>query len=92
VRSELLPWGLEGVELGRDVLEVGPGFGATTKVLAENTEKLSVVELDDRYCRRLREELGEAVSVTQGDAIELPYPDDRFSTVVCFMDGIAIDE
>lgn len=84
VRSELLPWGLDGVELGDDVLEVGPGFGATTRLLADRTEQLSVVELEDRYCGRLRSELGDRVSVTQGDATELPYPDGRFSAVVCF--------
>ncbi|MBV9423902.1 MAG: class I SAM-dependent methyltransferase [Solirubrobacterales bacterium] len=84
VRSELLPWGLEGVELGDEVLEVGPGFGATTKVLAGRTEKLSVVELDEGYVRRLRSELPESVSVTEGDATDLPYPDGRFSAVVCF--------
>jgi hypothetical protein len=40
VQSELLPWGLQGVELGANVLEVGPGFGATTKVLSEPKVKL----------------------------------------------------
>jgi ubiquinone/menaquinone biosynthesis C-methylase UbiE len=43
-----------------------------------------VVELDRGYCDRLRSRLGESVSVTQGDATALPYPDERFSAVVCF--------
>jgi SAM-dependent methyltransferase len=80
----LIPFGLHGVDLGDDVLEIGPGFGATTRVLARRLSKLNVLELDARYCRRLRSELGDAVVVTQGDATRLPYPNDRFSGVVCF--------
>jgi ubiquinone/menaquinone biosynthesis C-methylase UbiE len=83
--QELVPWGVKGVDLGDDVLEVGPGFGATTRVLAQRTTRLSVLELDPGYCERLRAELGNAtVTVTQGDAIALPYPDGRFSAVLCF--------
>jgi hypothetical protein len=33
VESELLPWALDGQDLGDDVLEVGPGPGLTTDVL-----------------------------------------------------------
>jgi SAM-dependent methyltransferase len=44
-----------------------------------------VLELDEGYCRRLRVELGNgAVTVTQGDATQLPYPDGQFSSVACF--------
>ena len=35
VREDLVPPALEGLELGDDVLEVGPGFGPATEVLAE---------------------------------------------------------
>ncbi len=48
---ELIPFGLKGVDLGDDVLEIGPGFGATTRVLAQRLERLSVLELDAGYCR-----------------------------------------
>jgi ubiquinone/menaquinone biosynthesis C-methylase UbiE len=82
---ELVPFGLDGVELGDDVLEIGPGFGATTRVLADRLPRLSVLELDPDYCERLRAELGNGtVTVTQGDATQLPYPDGRFSAVLCF--------
>lgn len=72
------------LKLGDDVLEFGPGFGATTRVLARKPGKLDVLELDERYCRRLRAELGESVTVTQGDATQMPFEDHRFSAVVCF--------
>jgi len=84
VEAELLPWGLDGVELGDEVLEIGPGFGATTKLLAKRPIALSVLELDPDYCRRLRDELGEKVSVIQGDATKLPFEGGRFSAAVCF--------
>jgi ubiquinone/menaquinone biosynthesis C-methylase UbiE len=82
--NELVPWGLKELDLGDEVLEIGPGFGATTRVLAGKLGRLNVLELDQGYCERLRSELGDSVAVTQGDATELPYPDGRFSTVVCF--------
>jgi ubiquinone/menaquinone biosynthesis C-methylase UbiE len=84
VENELVPFGLKGVELGDDVLEIGPGFGATTRVLCERLDHLSVLELDPGYCERLRAQLGDSVTVTQGDATSLPYPDGRFSAVLCF--------
>src|ERR1700722_4848350 len=84
VEHELLPWGLEDVELGDDVLEVGPGFGATTRVLAERLPRLTVIELSERYCERLRSAVGDRVDVVQGDATALPFEDGRFSAVVCF--------
>jgi SAM-dependent methyltransferase len=84
VERELLPWGLSRLELGEDVLEIGPGFGATTKVLAERPGALTVLELDRGYCDRLRRALPERVQVVQGDATAMPFADGRFSAVVCF--------
>jgi ubiquinone/menaquinone biosynthesis C-methylase UbiE len=81
---ELVPFGVDGVDLGDDVLEIGPGFGATTRVLADRLGQLSVVELDPGYVRRLRAQFDGAVTVTEGDATRLPYPDGRFSAVLCF--------
>jgi ubiquinone/menaquinone biosynthesis C-methylase UbiE len=84
VERELLPWGLGGVQLGDDVLEIGPGFGATTRVLAKQASTLTVLELDAGYCERLRRELAGGVTIVQGDATAMPFDDGRFSAVVCF--------
>jgi SAM-dependent methyltransferase len=84
VEDRLIPWGLRGVELGDDVLEIGPGFGATTRLLASMPAKLTVLELEPRYCERLRRELGDRVEVVRGDATRLPFEHERFSAVVCF--------
>jgi ubiquinone/menaquinone biosynthesis C-methylase UbiE len=84
VERELLPWGLAGVDAGERVLEFGPGFGATTRVLADGPGTLNVLELEPGYCRRLERKLGSKVTVTQGDATAMPYEDGSFSGVVCF--------
>ncbi len=84
VEEKLVPFGLKDVELGDEVLEIGPGFGATTRLLARRPARLTVVELEARYCEKLRRELGAAVSVRQGDATALPFEDGTFSAVLCF--------
>jgi hypothetical protein len=48
VERELLPWVLDGVALGDEVLEIGPGFGATTRVLARRAGTLTALDPDVR--------------------------------------------
>jgi ubiquinone/menaquinone biosynthesis C-methylase UbiE len=86
VEGKLVPWGVGRIELGENVLEIGPGFGATTRHLARQIGpgRLTALELDEDYCRRLRLDLEGSVEVVQGDATALPFEDDRFSAVVCF--------
>jgi ubiquinone/menaquinone biosynthesis C-methylase UbiE len=84
VRTKLVPWGIAGLDLGDDVLEIGPGFGATTRVLARLPGSLTVVEQDEGYCARLRWTLDDRVAVVHGDATNLPFEDGRFSAAVCF--------
>ena len=85
MRGSLLPAALAGVDLGDDVLELGPGPGLTTQALAPMTERLTAVEIDqelaDVAAQRLRPFTG--VEVVLGDATDLPFPDGRFSAVVC---------
>jgi SAM-dependent methyltransferase len=84
VERDLLPWGLADLELGDDVLEIGPGFGATTRVLARRAGSLTVLELSESYCERLRRTLSDEVEIVQADATDMPFAEDRFSGVVCF--------
>jgi ubiquinone/menaquinone biosynthesis C-methylase UbiE len=84
VERKLLPWGLAGTDLGDDALEIGPGFGATTRVLTRRPGSLTVLELSEDYCERLRRTLDDDVEVVQADATAMPFSDSRFSAVVCF--------
>ena len=84
VERELLPWGLDGLDLGDDVLEIGPGFGATTRALVRRGHPLTALELEPDYCRRLRAQLDGQAEVVCGDATEMPFEDGRFSAAVCF--------
>ena len=84
VERELLPWALADLDLGDDVLEIGPGFGATTRVLARRSGSLTVLELSESYCERLAQTLDDDVEIVQADATDMPFADDRFSGVVYF--------
>jgi SAM-dependent methyltransferase len=84
VEGRLLPWALNGVDVSGRVLEIGPGFGATTRVLADRAAELVAVEVDQDLARRLRTELPGSVTVVTGDGADLPFRDGRFDAVLCF--------
>lgn len=86
IRNGILPWALKEIELGEDVLEVGPGYGATTDVLSESVPRLTAVEIDDELAAMLTERFraNPAVTIVKGDATALTYPDGRFSAAVSF--------
>lgn len=82
---ERVPWALKGVELGTNILELGPGPGITTDFLRGRVEKLTAVEIDLRLAETLRSRLrGTNVEVVTGDATALPFPSGRFSGGVSF--------
>ncbi|MFD9889656.1 class I SAM-dependent methyltransferase [Amycolatopsis sp. NPDC059027] len=82
--DDVLPEFLDGFDLGDDVLEIGPGFGATTNVLLRRTSSLTVIEVDDASSRLLRDKYGDRAEVVHGSGAEMPFEDGRFSAVVCF--------
>jgi SAM-dependent methyltransferase len=85
VHDVILPKALRGVELGDDVLEIGPGPGQTTEVLAARTARLTTVEIDPARASALAERLaGTNVDVGEGDAAALPFADGRFSAAASF--------
>jgi SAM-dependent methyltransferase len=84
VEKKFLPWALEDVSLGNDVLELGPGFGATTRVLVNLTPSLTALEIDEKSARLLEGSLGERVRILHGDATRIPAEDCSFDTVVAF--------
>ena len=88
MESNVLPRMLGQIELGDDVLEVGPGYGAATRVLAGAVPRLTALEIDGRLADRLRtrlaEQLGNGLSVVDGDGTDMPFDAGRFSAVACF--------
>jgi SAM-dependent methyltransferase len=85
VQTELLPGFLGDVPLGADMLELGPGPGATTEWLRHRVERLTAVELEDAAAEKLRTRFaGTNVTVATGDATALTYPDASFDTVGAF--------
>src|SRR5438876_5610033 len=85
VRGELLPWALQGVDLGDDVLEIGPGPGVTTDLLHGRTRRLTALEVDAAAAASLEKRLdGSGVCVVHGDGAAMPFADGAFSGVVAF--------
>jgi SAM-dependent methyltransferase len=82
VRQWIVPWALDGVDLGSDVLEVGPGPGATTDVLQSLAQHLTVVEIDDALADALRTRLPAHVEVVTADATGTGLAARSFDTVI----------
>jgi len=76
-----------GVDLGAELLELGPGPGAATRWLRHRVERLVALELDEESGARLAAELAGTnvtVTVTIGDSTNVPFPDESFDSVACF--------
>ena len=85
VQDQIVPWVLKGIELGPHVLEIGPGPGLTTDVLAQKVEHLDAVEVDPVMAERLgKRTIGTNVEVLTADATQLSFADATFSAAVCF--------
>jgi hypothetical protein len=89
VEGELLPWALQGVELGDDVLEVGPGPGVTTDLLRAPARRLTALEVDAVAAEALQKRLNDSgVRVVHGDGSAMPFADGSFSSVVLRPGGV----
>ncbi len=82
IQDEVLPQATEGVDLGADLLELGPGPGAATDWLRHRVARLVAVEHEEEAAARLADKYaGTNVEVVRGDAAALGYPDASFDTV-----------
>lgn len=83
LERKLLPWALERAELGRDLLEVGPGPGLTTDLLRKRVAHLTAIEIDPCLARPLKRRMEHTnVTVVEGDATAMPFEDRTFSAAV----------
>jgi ubiquinone/menaquinone biosynthesis C-methylase UbiE len=85
VQRFALPWTLDGLDIGANVLEIGPGYGAATEVLQKSVQQLTCLEIDSRLAKRLQRRVpGGNVKVICGDATAMTLKDESFDGAVCF--------
>lgn len=57
------------------LLEVGPGFGILTDRLVNIGSELTCIELDVKLAEHIRSTYGSRLSLIEGDAVKVPFPD-----------------
>ena len=83
--NEILPWALSEVDLGDEVLEVGPGPGLTTDWLRHRAKRITCIEVDPSLASLLSQRTASTnITVHCGDATAMALPDNMFSSAVCF--------
>ena len=85
-RRQLLPWILQGSELGEHVLELGAGLGAATEELRSRAARVTSLEYDHAFAAKLGARVsGASVAVIQGDAATLPFSNGAFSSAIAIL-------
>jgi SAM-dependent methyltransferase len=85
LQTEVLPVVTRDVDLGAEMLEIGPGPGAATDWLRHKVRQLYVVEVDEAAAAALDERYrGTNVEVRTGSGAELDYPDACVDSVGTF--------
>ena len=83
--EERVPWALQDIDLGPDVLELGPGFGVASELISKRVERLTCVEVDPTLADYLRRRMTTRnVTILFADATSLALEPSSFSAVVCF--------
>jgi SAM-dependent methyltransferase len=73
------------VDLGDHLLELGPGYGASTRWLRNRVARLTALELDSALAGQLQAEFADTnVTVEVGDCTEAPFADASFDSVATF--------
>lgn len=85
-QRHLLPWILQGSELGEHVLELGAGPGAATEELARLAPRVTSLEYDHMFAAKLGARVnGSHAAVIQGDSAALPFAEGTFSSAVAIL-------
>jgi ubiquinone/menaquinone biosynthesis C-methylase UbiE len=85
IQTEILPVLTRDADLGKEMLEIGPGPGAATEWLRHRVARLIAVEVDEAAAAALAGRYaGTNVEIVTGSAAELTYPDESFDSAGCF--------
>lgn len=85
VEQHIVPWTLEGFDLGAQALEIGPGYGAATRILQNRAGHLTCVEMDPALAARLGTHVDRRkVTILNEDATLTSLAANSFDSAVCF--------
>jgi len=85
IQTDILPVVTRDVDLGTQLLEIGPGPGAATDWLRHRVGQLCAVEVDEAAAELLADRYaGTNVEIIRGSGAGLGFPDDSFDTVGTF--------
>ena len=85
LQGEYMPAVLGSIDLGDDVLEIGPGPGMSTDWLRERVARVTSVEIDRKLAAALTQRMaGTNVTVIEADATSMALTDASFSGAVSF--------
>ena len=85
IQAEILPALTRDVDLGTDMLEIGPGPGAATDWLRHKVGRLTAVEIDETAAAVLTDRFADTkVEIVTGSGTDLRYPANSFDSVGCF--------
>jgi len=79
----VVPSALADVQLGDDVLEIGPGGGLTTDLLRPHIARITALEIHPPSAKKLAARFrGSNVTAVEGDASAMQFADGQFSGVI----------
>lgn len=85
LQDNVLPIAIAWADLGKEMLEVGPGPGAATEQLRTRVERLVAVEIEAEAASLLADRYaGTNVEVRQGSGSVLEFADDSFDSAASF--------
>ena len=85
LHGDVLPWLASHVDLGGEMLEIGPGPGASTEWLRHRVKRLVALEVDEDAVESLAGRfVGTNVEVVIGDATATAFPGCSFDAVGAF--------
>ncbi len=85
LHDDLLPRLVAGVDLGHEMLELGPGPGGATEWLRHRVRRLTAIELDPVSAQKLDARFPDGnVSIVRGDCAHTDLADESFDSVCCF--------